>query len=124
MNLPKMSTTKPRFKSRKLPEFTSDNLLKQEFNPKALNQVWTTDFTYISIGHKRHVYLCAILDSANNGLTPNQKEMEIKFYLKHLSSLLLAQLAWHLLLHSTILYSLASTFQYFLDFEKMPCQNQ
>lgn len=62
MNLPKMSTTKPRFKSRKTPEFTSDNLLKQEFNPKVPNQAWTTDFTYISIGHKRHVYLCAILD--------------------------------------------------------------
>lgn len=24
--------------------------------------MWTTDFTYISIGPKRHVYLCAILD--------------------------------------------------------------
>lgn len=57
-----MSATKPRFKSRKTPEFSSDNLLKQEFNPKSPNQVWTTDFTYISIGNKRHVYLCAILD--------------------------------------------------------------
>lgn len=37
-------------------------MLKQEFNPKAPNQVWTTDFTYISTGHKRHLYLCAILD--------------------------------------------------------------
>lgn len=62
MNLPKMSTTKPRFKSRKPPELSSDNLLKQDFNPKTPNQVWTTDFTYISIGHKRHVYLCAIFD--------------------------------------------------------------
>lgn len=44
------------------PEFSSDNLLKQEFNPKAPNQVWTTDFTYISIGSKHHAYLCAILD--------------------------------------------------------------
>ena len=61
MNLPKISTIKPRFKSRKPPEFTTDNLLRQDFNPKAPNQVWTTDFTYISIGHKRHVYLCAIL---------------------------------------------------------------
>ncbi len=42
--------------------FSSDNLLKQEFNPNSPNQVWTTDFTYISIGPKRHVYLCAILD--------------------------------------------------------------
>ena len=62
MTLPKMSTIKPRFKSKKAPEFSSDNLLKQEFNPKSPNQVWTTDFTYISIGPKRHVYLCAILD--------------------------------------------------------------
>jgi transposase InsO family protein/transposase-like protein len=62
MTLPKMSTIKPRFKSNKAPMFSSDNLLKQEFNPKSPNQVWTTDFTYISIGPKRHVYLCAILD--------------------------------------------------------------
>nr|ABQ00054.1 transposase AB of ISLL6 [Lactococcus lactis] len=62
MTLPKMSTIKPRFKSNHSPIFPSDNLLKQEFNPKSPNQVWTTDFTYISIGPKRHVYLCAILD--------------------------------------------------------------
>lgn len=62
MTLPKMSTFKPRFKSNKSPVFSSDNLLKQEFNPNSPNQVWTTDFTYISIGPKRHVYLCAILD--------------------------------------------------------------
>ncbi len=62
MTLPKMSTIKPRFKSKHSPVFSSDNLLKQDFNPKAPNQVWTTDFTYISIGSKRHVYLCAILD--------------------------------------------------------------
>lgn len=62
MNLPKMSTTKPRFKSRKKTEFSSENLLKQKFNPKVPNQVWTTDFTYISIGNKHHVYICAIID--------------------------------------------------------------
>ncbi len=62
MTLPKMSTIKPRVKSKHSPAFSSDNLLKQEFNPKSPNQVWTTDFTYISIGHRRHVYLCAILD--------------------------------------------------------------
>ena len=62
MTLPKMSTIKPRFKSKKAPVFSSDNLLKQEFNPNSPSQVWTTDFTYISIGPKRHVYLCAILD--------------------------------------------------------------
>ncbi|MDU8930361.1 hypothetical protein V4HA_00293 [Lactococcus cremoris] len=32
MTLPKMSTIKPRFKSKKAPLFSSDNLLKQEFN--------------------------------------------------------------------------------------------
>lgn len=53
MTLPKMSTIKPRFKSNKSPVFSSDNLLKQEFNPNSPNQVWTTDFTYISIGPKR-----------------------------------------------------------------------
>ena len=62
MTLSKMSTIKPRFKSSKSPVFSPDNLLKQEFNPKSPNQVWTTDFTYISIGPKRHVYLRAILD--------------------------------------------------------------
>ncbi|SBW31936.1 Transposase AB of ISLL6 (plasmid) [Lactococcus lactis subsp. lactis] len=62
ITLPKMSTIKPRFKSKKAPVFSSDNLLKQEFNPNSPNQVWTTDFTYISIGPKRHVYLCATLD--------------------------------------------------------------
>ena len=46
----------------KAPVFSFDNLLKQEFNPNSPNQVWTTDFTYISIGAKRHVYLCAIID--------------------------------------------------------------
>lgn len=42
MTLPKMSTIKPRFKSKKAPVFSSDNLLKQEFNPNSPNQVWTT----------------------------------------------------------------------------------
>lgn len=39
MNFPKMLISKPRFKSRKPPVFSSDNLLKQEFNPKSPNQV-------------------------------------------------------------------------------------
>ena len=62
MTLLKMSTIKPRFKSNHYPVFSSNNLLKQEFNPKFPNQVWTTDLTYISIGPRRHVYLCTILD--------------------------------------------------------------
>jgi Transposase and inactivated derivatives len=62
MTLPKMSMIKPRLKSNKSPTFSSNNLLKQIFNPKSSNQVWTTIFNYISIGPRRHLYLCAILD--------------------------------------------------------------
>lgn len=61
MALPKMSTKKPKFKKDKT-KYQGKNLLQQHFNPKMPNQVWTTDFTYISIGHKKFVYLCAILD--------------------------------------------------------------
>ena len=57
-----MSTIKPRFKSKKAPVFSSDNLQTNKNLLELPNQVWTTDFTYISIGPKRHVYLCAILD--------------------------------------------------------------
>ncbi len=54
MTLHKMSTIKAHFKSNHSPVFSSNNLLKQEFNPKFQNQVWTIDFTYISIGPKHH----------------------------------------------------------------------
>ncbi|MDN6212275.1 MAG: IS3 family transposase [Lactococcus sp.] len=63
MSLPKMSTIKPRWKHEKSSQHPkTSNHLKQQFNHKAPNLVWTTDFTYISIGHKKHVYLCVILD--------------------------------------------------------------
>lgn len=52
MTLTKISTLKPRFQTNNSPIFSSDNLLKQEFNPKSPNQVWTTDLTYISISPK------------------------------------------------------------------------
>lgn len=61
MALPKMSTYKPRNKQVK-GQHQENNILKQQFNPQEPNQVWSTDFTYISIGHKKFVYLCAILD--------------------------------------------------------------
>ena len=35
--------------------------LKQNFNPKAPNIVWASDFTYIKAGGKWH-YLCIIMD--------------------------------------------------------------
>ncbi len=63
MTLPKMSTIKPRWQHEKRSQYLKTiNHLKQQFNPKAPNRVWTTDFTYISIGHKKHVYRCVILD--------------------------------------------------------------
>lgn len=62
MALPKMSTLKPKYRQTKASDLTASNLLKQQFNPTKPNQVWTTDFTYIPIGYKTHVYLCVILD--------------------------------------------------------------
>lgn len=62
MALPKMSTIKPKYHQAKSTDSATQNLLKQQFNPSKPNQVWTTDFTYIPIGYKKHVYLCAILD--------------------------------------------------------------
>lgn len=62
MTLPKMNTIKPGFKSNRSIEFSSENFIKKAFNPKVSNQVWTTDFTHISISSKCHIYLCAILD--------------------------------------------------------------
>ncbi|MDG6112589.1 IS3 family transposase [Lactococcus formosensis] len=62
MALPKMATVKPKRSLKEVQKTYPQNLLKQEFNPDQPNQVWTTDFTYISIGYKKYVYLCAILD--------------------------------------------------------------
>jgi len=63
MSLPKMATNKPHWKSDKTGTTSMNvNHLKQQFNPDKPNQVWTTDFTYISIGNKKFVYLCIVLD--------------------------------------------------------------
>ncbi|HEK4517270.1 IS3 family transposase [Streptococcus iniae] len=62
MALPKMATVKPKRALKKAQKNSPQNLLKQKFNPDKPNQVWSTDFTYISIGYKKYVYLCAILD--------------------------------------------------------------
>jgi len=40
------------------------NLLKQNFNIKNLNEVWTSDITYIRVGNK-WCYLCVIMDLCN-----------------------------------------------------------
>ncbi len=60
MNLPKMSTDKP-----KRPKHTDNgdcnNHLRQEFNPNAPNLVWASDFTYIKVCGKWY-YLCIVMD--------------------------------------------------------------
>ena len=62
LTLPRMSTDKP-FQSYKRSENAKEcpNHLKQNFNPKAPNIVWASDFTYIKAGGKWH-YFCIIMD--------------------------------------------------------------
>ena len=60
MSLPKMSTDKPcRVKHHDQGE--CDNHLHQEFNQKAPNLVWASDFTYIKVNGKWY-YLCIVMD--------------------------------------------------------------
>lgn len=61
--LPQFAAKKPKWKARKTnSESKLINHLKQKFNPERPNQIWTTDFTYISIAPKKFVYLSVILD--------------------------------------------------------------
>ncbi len=62
MNLPKMSTVKPfQARHKAASDERCENVLKQQFNPKAPNTVWVCDFTYLRAGG-RFFYLCVILD--------------------------------------------------------------
>lgn len=62
MNLPKMSTTKPKFLYAKPKvSLACPNHLKQQFNPTEPNRVWTSDISYIPVKNS-FVYLCVILD--------------------------------------------------------------
>ena len=62
MQLPKMSTVKPKFKAaNKSNDRDCHNILKQNFNPKEPNKAWCSDITYITAGG-RFYYLCVIID--------------------------------------------------------------
>lgn len=62
LNLPKMSTVKPKFK-KSTPSLSSHfvNRLEQNFSQSAPNQVWCSDITYIKVGSS-FAYLCVIID--------------------------------------------------------------
>jgi len=61
MELPKMSTAKP--KTTPSPKGNGDypNRLQQRFSQNAPNLVWTSDITYLKAGGKWY-YLCVVID--------------------------------------------------------------
>lgn len=61
MKLPKLSTVKPLHYASRSDDAQCHNHLKQEFNQKAPNLVWTSDFTYLKADGK-WFYLCVVID--------------------------------------------------------------
>lgn len=62
MQLPKMSSIKPKFiHAKQTDDASCHNILKQNFNPKKPNTAWCSDITYIKVGG-RFCYLCVIID--------------------------------------------------------------
>ena len=63
MSLPQMSTVKPPKPAKASQEDTGScrNLLTQQFDQKAPNLVWVSDFTYVKVAGK-FFYICAIID--------------------------------------------------------------
>lgn len=61
MNLPKMSTIKPKYKVSHNDESSYKNILNQKFNQQSPNLVWASDFTYVKVNGK-NCYLCVVID--------------------------------------------------------------
>ena len=61
LQLPKMSTDKPHRCNNSTDNGSCTNHLKQEFNQKAPNIVWTSDFPYIKVNGKWY-YLCIVMN--------------------------------------------------------------
>ena len=61
LQLPRMSTDKPLHRGKHSDNGDCSNHLHQEFNQKAPNIVWTSDFAYIKVGNKWY-YLCIVMD--------------------------------------------------------------
>lgn len=61
MNLPIMSTMKPKYRNWLISDENCQNTLKQNFNPTHPNMVWVSDITYIKVASKFY-YLCVIID--------------------------------------------------------------
>lgn len=61
MDLPKMSTIIPKYKTSPNNESACENILNQKFNQQSPNLVWASDFTYVKV-NGRHCYLCVVID--------------------------------------------------------------
>ncbi len=61
MNLPKLSTKKPKWNQPHHDNGPCINHLNQNFNPDKPNTVWASDFTYVKVGNS-FCYLCVVID--------------------------------------------------------------
>lgn len=61
MELPKMSTAKPKSVCRRTDNGECTNHLQQQFSQDAPNLVWVSDITYLRVGSKWY-YLCVVID--------------------------------------------------------------